>query len=237
MTSLRRAPFLAFLLLLGVGALGLLASPARAGDAERAAALANKLKTQRLHDVRFEDVALKDVLVWLRTATGANFVIKHTALAKAGIDLEDVRVTLTLEDVTPATVLKLALEPHDLALKIQGNVAYVTTRVDAMGPPVTRIYTISHITWTKVDFIAPEINLHPSDYAPAEDYEPERIVEDDPLSTGDAVAELLQDLVAPGEWDNEGWSMRATDRYIVVRAPRSVHALVDRALDIIASLK
>ena len=217
--------------------LGLLADPANAGPKARAAALVKKLQTQRLENVRFEDASLDDVLRWLKIATGANFVVKRSVLAKAGIETADVRATLTLDKVTPATLLGLVLEPHDLAAQVKGNVVYVTTRVDAMGRPVTRIYSISHITWTKVDFIAPDINLYPSNYTPPEEYEPEVVVENDPLSTGDDVAELLQDLVAPGEWDNDGWSIRATNRYIVIRAPKSVHAKVDRALAQIASLK
>ena len=237
MLAIRRLLPIALLLLLASGILGASAAPAVAGPGGRAAALARKLKTQRLENVRFEDASLDDVLRWLRIATGANFVVKRTALAKAGSEPADVRATLILERVTPATPLHLVLEPHDLAATVKGNVVYVTTRADALGRPVTRIYAISHITWTKVDFIAPDINLRPSNWTPIDEYEPERVVEDDPLNSGDAVAELLQDLVAPGEWDNDGWSIRATDRYLVVRAPKSVHAKVNGALAQIASLK
>lgn len=232
----RRLRIATVVLLVG-GLFALSVAPAAAGPAQRAAALANKLKTQRLENVQFKETSLKGVLAWLRIATGANFAIKHKALAKAGIDPADILATLTLERVSPATILHLVLEPHDLAAQVKGNVVYITTRADAMGRSVTRIYAISHITWTKTDFFAPEINLNPSGFTPIEDYEPERIVEDDPLNSGDAVAELLQEIVEPGEWDNDGWSVRATDRYLVVRAPRSVHAKVDRALGVIASLK
>jgi len=237
MPQLRRLLPAALLILLAVALLAASATPAAAGPRSRAAALASKLKSQRLENVKFEDAGLEDVLKWLRIATGANFVLKRSALAKAGIEPADVRATLTLEKVTPATLLGLILQPHDLAAQVKGNVVYVTTRVDAMGRPVTRIYAISHITWTKVDFIAPDINLYPSGFTPIEEYESEVVVENDPLNSGDAVAELLQDLVAPGEWDNDGWSMRATDRYLVIRAPRSVHAKVDHALGQIAAMK
>jgi hypothetical protein len=225
------------LLLLAAALLAASALPAAAGPSSRTAALAAKLRTQRLENVRFEDASLPNVLKWLRIATGSNFVLKRSALAKAGIDPDDIRSTLTLERVTPAVLLNLVLEPHDLTAVVKGNVVYVTTRVDALGKPVTRIYAISHITWTKTDFIAPDINLRPSNFTPMDDYESEVVVENDPLSTGDAVAELLQDLVAPGEWDNDGWAIRATDRYLVIRAPAAVQAKVDRALAQIASLK
>ena len=156
--------------------------------------------------MKFEETSLQDFLKWVRVATGHNVVIRHRALAKAGIEPADIHVTLTLDNVTVATLLSLALDPHELATVVKGNIVYVTTRVDALGKPVTRLYPISHITWTKVDFIAPEINLNPSNFTPVEEYEPEVVVEDDPLDSGDDVAELLREIVAPGEWDNDGWS-------------------------------
>lgn len=220
--------------------------PARAGearttaapaDAARATSLAAALRTRRLTNVKFTAAPLEDVLAWLRTATGFNYVVDRKALAKAGVDVEDVTFSVELEDVTPATLLALLLEPHDLALVVKGNVATITTRAASLGKPVTRLYAIAHITYTKVDFIAPDINLDPSGFTPPEEYEPERIVEDDPLSTGEAVLDLVKDLVARDLWDSEGWSIRATDRYLVVRAPPSVQADVSRALDLIASLK
>ena len=223
--------------LLAGGFLAAAPRTAHAGSRADAIRLKAKIQKRRIRNATFEEATLQDFVKWLRLATGHNVVIRRLALAKAGIDLEDIRITMTLEDVTVAHLLKLALEPYDLAPLVKGNVLYVTTRADALGRPVTRLYAISHITWTKTDFIAPEINLRPSDYSPADDYEPERIVEDDPLNSGDAVADLLQEIVAPGEWDNEGWGIRATDRYLVVKAPRAIQAQVDRALRIIASLK
>jgi hypothetical protein len=211
---------------------------ARAGDrASRAAALAARLRAQRLQSATFDAIGLPELLKWLRVATGRNFVLDRAALARADIEPDEVTFTAQLEDVSVATLLRLALEPRGLAAVVRGNVVVVTTHAASLGKPVTRMYGIQHITWTKVDFIAPDINLRPSDYTPLEEYEPERVVEDDPLATGDAVAELLQELVARGEWDNEGWRISATDRYLVIRAPRTVHARIPAALAVIAGMK
>ncbi len=223
-------------LLLGAGLLSA-APAAQAGPGAREARLKAVIKNRRVTRAKFEDVGLEDFVKWLRLATGQNIVLRRVALAKAGIEPDDIQVRMNLEDVTIETLLKLVLEPHDLATVVKGNVLYITTRADSLGKPFTKLYAIAHITWTKIDFMAPEINLRPSNYTPVDEYEPERIVEDDPLNTGDAVAEILQEIVAPGEWDNEGWGIRATDRYLVIRAPRAVHAEVNRALAIIASLK
>jgi hypothetical protein len=234
----RRLLFCAILLL------GLLAVPALQPAAEagkgrtlRAQALVTKLKTQRLKNVTFKEVDLPGLLKWLRLATGHNYVLDRKGLMKAGIDPKDVTFTAVLKNVTVASVIQLALEPLDLAAVVKGNVVWITTHAKSLGKPITRMYAISHITWRKVDFIAPDINLHPSGFIAPEEYEPERVVEDDPLGSGDQVAELLMELVGRGEWDNEGWSMSATDRYVVVRAPRAIHRQIPRALSMIASLK
>jgi hypothetical protein len=176
------------------------------------------------------------VIQWVRTATGFNFLVKRGSIEKAGIDLSAVTFTLQLEKVSVWTLLTTLLEPHDLALKIQGNLILVTTKAEAAGKPYTRLYSIAHITWRKYDFIAPSLDLHPSGFV-AEDYEPEVVVENDPLSSGDAVVELVKEIVCPEEWGTEGWNIRATDTYLVVRAPRKVHRDMERALAVIASLK
>ena len=129
------------------------------------------------------------------------------------------------------------LEPHDLAAKVKGNVVYITTKKDAQGKPVTRLYGISHITWTKTDFIAPPISLNPSGEL-FDEYEPEVIVDDDPLNNGDAVIELIREMLMPDAWDdNDDWSITGTDKYIVVKAPKSVHSRIPRILDLISSMK
>ena len=201
-------------------------------------ALVRALKKQRLTEVKFKETPIKDVIKWLRVATGKNFHVKQKALADESIELDDIVVNIELERIPVTTFLEVLLKPHGLAWVAKGNIIYITTKKDSYGKAVTRMYGISHITWTKVDFIAPEINLHPSNYTPVEEYEPEVVVENDPLNSGDAVAELIRELLHPKGWEeNDDWTIRATDRYIVVRAPKSIHARIPRTLDMIAGMK
>jgi hypothetical protein len=215
-------------------------APAHAGGTAssipRGAALVEALKTKRLKRVEFKELALKDLVTWMRTATGWNFVVNHSALTKADIDASALSFTADFEDLAVGTLLDVLLEPVGMALRVHDNIVFLTSKADALGRPITRLYGISHITWTKIDFIAPDMQLLPSN-APVEDYEPEVVDESDPLASGDAVVELVKDLVAAGQWETDGWSIRATNQYMVVRAPASVHALIPRALDTIASLK
>src|SRR5262245_17273005 len=118
------------LLLAGAACLGtaLAAAPASAGPAEREAALAQALRTKRISSVSLEDVSLDDVVRYVRVATGFNFHVRREVIAKAGIDLDTLRFTLVLEDVTVATLLQLVLPPHGLAAVVRGNIVFVTTK-------------------------------------------------------------------------------------------------------------
>ena len=239
--------------LLGVLALGLTAALLSAGapsaqaadpkpapaaaPSPKGAALEQALKTKRLKQVVWKDLAFKEAVIWLRVATGWNFVVNHAVLAKANVDTSAITFSAEFNDIALGTLLDVLLEPHGMAVRIQDNLIWLTTKADAWGRLVTRLYGISHITWQKVDFAAPEINLQPSGFTPAVEYVPETLVEDDPLLSGDAVAELVKDLVEPGQWDTEGWTIKATKHYLVIRAPAKVQARVPRALATIASLK
>jgi|GEM_PF-1931602 len=242
-----RAPLLlsacaALVLGLGAGLPGAQAGPVSAPSAPssslspRGAALTAALKTKRLKRIEFKDLSLRDLTTWLRIATGWNVLPNHAALAKAGIDATALSFSADFEDLSVATLLDVLLEPLEMAVRVHENLIFLTTKADAQGRLLTRVYGISHITWQKIDFIAPEVHLNPSG-AISDEYEPEVIREDDPLATGDAVAELLKEIVAPGEWDSEGWSMRASNTYVVIRAPLAVHAKIPLALDTISALK
>ncbi len=227
------------ILLLALAVLLPTAAPdADAGTKAKDRALTLQLKKQRLTKVQFKETSLKDVVKWLRVATSKNIIIKRAPLAKAGVDWQDITYTVALEKVSVWTFMEEVIaKPHDMAVQVKGNIVFFTSKADSYGKPLTRMYAISHITWTKVDFIGPEINLKPSGFT-GDEYEPEVIVEDDPLSTGDAVAELLKEILVPKLWEeNDGWNIRATKRYLVIRAPKAVHAHVPRTLSKIAAMK
>jgi hypothetical protein len=203
----------------------------------RGAALQEALKTRRVKNVKWTEMSLKDMVTWLRVATGWNFIVNHAELGKANIDVSTLAFDIELADVSIATLLEVTLQPHGMAVRIQDNLVWITSKADSLGKLMTRVYGISHITWQKIDFAAPDINLLPSGYTPPDEYVPETLVEDDPLLTGDAVADLVKEIVAPGEWETEGWAIKATKTYLSIRAPAAVHAKIPRAIAVVASLK
>lgn len=202
------------------------------------AALLRALERQRLSEVRFQDASLDGVVRWLRVATGQNIVVKTAVLAKADVDLEALRFNVELADISVANLLRVILQPHGLTAVVKQNIIFITTIQDSYGRPLTRMYGIAHITWQKTDFPAPSLDLRPSNFIPTEEYEPEVPVEDDPLTDAEAVIELLKQMVEPEGWAaNDDWTISGTRRYLLVRAPASVHRKIPRALAEIASMK
>ena len=202
----------------------------------RDAALERAMKTKRLSHLKFENAKVDDVVKYLRIATGWNYVVKRLVIQKANIDLDALTVTVQLDDVTIATFLEIVLDGHGLVAKVEGNIIFVTTKADAQGKPVVVLHPISHLTWKKTDFIAPTLDLYPSDYTPPEEYVPEVVVEDDPLADTSKIVDLVKELVeAP--WDTEGWSITATAQFLLVKAPRAVQSRVTAALETLAAMK
>lgn len=218
-------------------------SPARTASAgvleRRANELLAGLASKRLGHVKFENADLETILTQLRASTGWNFVLKRHVLLKAGIDLDTIRSNLDLDDVSVGVVLLLVLEPHGLVAKVEDNVVFVTTKADALGPPVFALYDVRHLTWQKTDFHGPDIDLRPSGYVESEDrplYGGETPVTDDPFLDPQHVVDLVKEMV-DGTWDAEGWSITATKVFLAVKAPRAIQRRVAVALARMAELK
>jgi hypothetical protein len=213
---------------------------ARAGVLERRAGeLLAGLASKRLGHVKFENADLETVLTQLRASTGWNFVLKRHVLLKAGIDVDTIRSNLDLDDVSVGVVLLLVLEPQGLVAKVEDNVVFVTTKADALGPPVFSLYDVRHLTWQKTDFRGSDLDLRPSGYVESEDhplYGGEAPVTDDPFLDPQHIVDLVKEMV-DGTWDAEGWSITATKTFLAVKAPRSVQRRVATALTRMAELK
>lgn len=210
------------------------ASPSR-GEAAKDAALEAAVRTRRLPEVAWSDLALDPAVAWLRVATGWNFHVRRPALEKAGVEVAALRFTCELKDVTVAAVLRLLFEPHGIVWTVRGNVVHLTTKADAMGKPYLVIHPISHLTWTKTNFRGPRIDLLPSGFA--DDGAPEEEEdESDPFRDPQHVVDLVKQMVeAP--WGEPGWSLTATKVHLMVRAPRAVQAQVALALARMVALK
>lgn len=233
------APIFATLVLL-FGAAASSGREAVAGPLERRAAetLAG-IASKRLGHVKFENADLDSIVTRLRITTGLNFFVRRHVIEKAGIDLASVRSNLDLDDVTLGLVLTVVLEPHGLVAMLEDNVVFITTKADALGPPVFALYDIRHLTWQKTDFHGPDLDLLPSGYVAPEGHSQfggETAVEDDPFLDPQHVVDLVREMV-DATWDAPGWNLTATKHFVAIKAPRAVLRRVVAALDRLSELK
>jgi hypothetical protein len=107
----------------------LLVAPASAGPEatrKKARSIANILTTQKI-SVELEKATLDQFVKFVRTATGVNIVVNKARIERDGGDVDAIEVTLTVKNVKVIDALKLALQGHELGLKLKGNILYITS--------------------------------------------------------------------------------------------------------------
>ena len=212
--------------------LGLLATPGQSAPSS-ASELVNLLQTRRI-SVDFKGASLDDVVKYVQAATGINIVVKKATIAKAGGDADAFEVHLKVRDVSVLDFLRLAFEPQDLGLAVRKNILFVTSKQDARGKPVLRMYDIAHLLIQIRDFPAPDINVYPSSMEPPEPPEPEV---HQAVESADEVAEMLRNFIGEGTWEDEGVNLHVFRRHLFIRQYPSVHAQIGRFLQQLEGLR
>lgn len=118
---------------------------------------------QRLPDVKFTNVALKDALEFLRDVTGANIHVNWKAIEAAGVS-QDTNVNMRLRDVQFRKALGLLLNEAGagtaLTYYFDQNVLEITTRELADKEMFTRVYPVEDLVMDIPDFTnAPDLSL------------------------------------------------------------------------------
>ncbi len=194
---------------------------------DREKSVANLLLSRRL-TVKFEKATLDQFVDHLRAATGINIFVHKGRMAKDGIDADAIQVDLDVHDVTAADLLKLAFAGIDVGFRIEKNILIVTSKKDARGKPVLRIYGVAHLLMPIRDFPAPDMNIYPSNYEPPEPPEPEVA---QTYESSEQLAELVRTATGEGTWEDEGVQITVFRRHLFVRTYPSVHAEIQRFLD------
>lgn len=210
-------------------ALLLLAALAAAGPAEDLAAL---LEGRRI-DIHLEKASLETFATFLRNAGGFNVVLRRNVIEKQ-TPLEAIEITLRLENARILDVLHLALDPLDLAFRIERNILHITTRKDVLGKPVLVIYDVADLLLPLQDFPAPDMNVYPSSYVPPEPPEPEstRAVE-----SVEELAELVRRFTGEGTWEDDGIRILPGRNRLFIRQYAAVHREIARFLAALSSLR
>ncbi len=185
----------------------------------------NRLTDMRV-TVTLKKAPLTTFVDYLRKATGINFVIRKHVINKES-DLDSMEVTIDIKDVRVVDALTLVLDQFELTAKIRKNVVLITTKKDARGKPVLVIYEVADIVTPIRDFPAPDINLHPSDYQPPDEPEPEMHAT---VDTADELAEMIRQFCAADTWEDEGVRIFVYNKRMIIRQYPAVHHKIIRFL-------
>ena len=210
----------------------LLVAPARAGPEatrKKARSIANILTTQTI-SVEFKKATLDQFVKYVRTATGINIVVMKARIEKDGGDVDAIEIALEVKSVRVIDALKLALQGHELGLKLKGNILYITSKKDALGKPVLRIYSVAHLLVPLRDFPARDMNVYPSNYEPPEVEEPEIVRT---YESSEELAELIRTFTGKDTWENEGVAIHVFRKHLFIRTYPRVHREVARLLAIL----
>ena len=110
----------------------------------------------------------------------------------------------------------------------------ITSKRDARGKPVLRMYDIAHLMVQIRDFPAPDINVYPSSYEIPEAPEPEI---HQAVESSEEVAELVRNFTGIGTWEDEGVNIHVFRRHLFIRTYPKVHLEVSRFLNQLNALR
>lgn len=122
-----------------------------------------RILASRFPQVQFSDVALENVIDYLRQSTGANFFVDWKALEQAGVTRQT-PVTLKLHNMPFATTLNFILRSAGgstpLSWYVDQNVIQITARQAADRQMVRRVYPVADLLMVIPDFSdAPSFDL------------------------------------------------------------------------------
>jgi hypothetical protein len=194
------------------------------------------LLEERVLTFDFKDKPLADVLAYFTEFTGVNLVLSPTVTADKSP--EDLLVSLTLKKVSVKSALDIILELKGLAAVYRHGVIFVTTKADARGKPVLRIYSIGDLTVRIRDFPAPEIGIHPSGSEGVENmFQHEDEGKEHAFADPDFIMDLITQNAGEDTWNDKGVSYSANERYLFIRQYPSVHREIAGILDLLRAYR
>jgi hypothetical protein len=186
----------------------------------------------RIVDVDFRDRTLDEVLKFFSDLTDLNLIVSPVLANERTPD--ELRVTLALSRVSVKTALTVICELKGIAAVYRHGVILVTTPKDARGRPQLRLYSIGDLTVRIRDFPAPDIMLRPSG---AENFGEigGRVEEgqENAFADPEFIQELIMANTGSGTWEDEGVSISANEKHLIVRQYPTVHREIDSLLSLL----
>ncbi len=189
------------------------------------------LDARFVEDIEFKDTKVRDVVDRLSLLSGLN-VILGPALVKDGEP--DLKVTFRLRRVSVRGVLELVADTLRLGVGFRNGVVMLTTREEARGKPVLRLYSIADLAMPIRDFPAPDLLLHPAGTELPKQEETER---KGAFSDPDEIAELLKSTTGEGTWADEGVSIRVYGHVLAVKQYAEVQREIAALLGLLRAFR
>lgn len=178
--------------------------------AERDRAVMDKLKSMRL-SFEWEDTPLREVVNFLREATGLNF------LFDSGADPEQT-VTFSVRDITIDAMLKYILQPLDLTYYVEEGIVHISdSETFATKQVKLEVFDVQDITFRLVDMPGREITFGDTGVQMVD-----QPAEAQPQWGGEDLVELIRQTVDPPSWDQEGRDILFQNGLLIVRATPDV---------------
>jgi Flp pilus assembly secretin CpaC/tetratricopeptide (TPR) repeat protein len=173
-----------------------------------------------------EGAPLAAVAVFLSQNTGVNFLLS-TALKD--LDEEETAVNISLGEKSVYEVLQLiAATSETVRWTIQNGTVMFVSAEEQVGNFGLQTYEVRDLIRAPQDFVAPEINVLPSEGIEyAEDELPE--IEATVL-TGDELVGLIEENISPDAWEGASIQLTETGALVVYQTPE-VHAQIDALLN------
>jgi type II secretory pathway component GspD/PulD (secretin)/tetratricopeptide (TPR) repeat protein len=197
---------------------------APADEASSIAGILSVIETKRVKNLTWEDADLEAVVSLLRTVTGLNFYITPKVKQEK---MEEVRVTLSVDDVTVRTILGLVTEPYGLKWEPRDGVVWIAAADEVSGTMRLRYFDINDLNVAIKSFVGEEINLWPSNFTPPE---PPELPEPTPQFPSDQLVELIKETIGKeGSWEDPA-TLEAKKGILIARNTPEILDQVDRLL-------
>ncbi|MCI0340303.1 MAG: hypothetical protein L0216_04005 [Planctomycetales bacterium] len=177
----------------------------------------------------FTDAPLKAVVQFFRDVSGVNIIISPKVFAET--PEEQLRVNLTVQDVSMRDALNLILGMNKLAHRVKDGVLVITTQAEAQESPMLRVFDIRDLLAVPKDFPGTTIRLEATDSGAAGAIPGLGGGGDEkPAITADDLVNLIKGTIAQETWDTPPNSIEPKGGKLIVKNQPKVIAEVEKLM-------
>jgi type II secretory pathway component GspD/PulD (secretin) len=174
--------------------------------------------------LEFLDNDIQDVVAFLQQNTEVNFVLDPEVVASGIVP----PINMQVADIRLESALNFIMDLTDLRYSLQDEAILISTTDGVRGDAEMRIYDIRDLTLGLTQFPGPRLEIpEPGDTGSS--LIPE-IADENPPDIGELM-EIIQEVVAPESWGDEGVDLAEYNGSMVVTQTPDVHDQIEELLD------